>query len=247
MSRANLSIIGLYTARPDLLDDMHLPSQIDREQVEDAILLECAELEMVYTNPDFMKRAIKSWSHHRVGAWEKMYETTQYEYDPLWNKDATITDTETVERKQSIDGTTSGSTTSDTSGTTSGTNSQTKSRTSTGSRTGSQTHEVTGFNDNTLAVDSKDSTTASDQLTDSGTDSGTDSSTTSEEREDSHSETRSEDLGETVTRTHTHRETGNIGVTSTMQLIKEQRDIVDFDVVQKIADEFKHKFCILVY
>jgi len=239
MSRANLSIIGLYTARPDLLDDLHLPAQIDREQVEDAILLDCAELELVYTNPDFMKRAIKAWSHHRVDAWEKMYETTQYEYDPLWNKDATITDTESVERKQSIDGTTSGTASSDTSGT----NSQTKSRTSTGSRTGSQTHEVTGFNDNTLAVDSKDSTTASDQLTDSGTDSGT----TSEEREDSHSETRSEDLGETVTRTHTHRETGNIGVTSTMQLIREQRDIVNYDVVQMIADEFKHKFCILVY
>lgn len=239
MSRANLSIIGLYTARPDLLDDLHLPSQIDREQVEDAILLDCAELELVYTNPDFMKRAIKAWSHHRVDAWEKMYETTQYEYNPLWNKDATITDSETVEREQSIDGTASGSATSDTSGT----NSQTKSRTSTGSRTGAQTHEVTGFNDNTLTVDSKDSTTASDQLTDSGTDSGT----TSEEREDSHSETHSEDLGESITRTRTHRETGNIGVTSTMQLIREQREIVDFDVVQKIADEFKHKFCILVY
>lgn len=239
MSRANLSIIGLYTARPDLLDDMHLPVQIDREQVEDAILLDCAELELVYTNPDFMKRAIKAWSHHRVDAWEKMYETTQYEYNPLWNKDATITDSETVEREQSIDGTTSGSATSDTSGT----ESKTLSRTSTGSRTGAQTHEVTGFNDNTLAIDSKDSTTASDQLTDSGTD----SSTTSGEREDSHSETRSEDLGETVTRTRTHRETGNIGVTSTMQLIREQREIVDFDVVQKIADEFKHKFCLLVY
>ncbi len=215
MSRANLSIIGLYSAKPDLLDDLQLPAQLDREQVEDAILLDCAELEMVYTDPDFMKRAIKAWSRHRVHAWSEMYETTQYEYNPLWNKDATITDSETIKREQSVDGTTSG----------------TSGRTSTGSRTGSQTHKVTGYNDNVLTVDSQDDTTASDQLTDSATD----------------SETRSEDLGENVTRTLSHRETGNIGVTSTMQLIKEQREVVDYDVVQLIADEFKHKFCLLVY
>ena len=40
---------------------------------------------------------------------------------------------------------------------------------------------------------------------------------------------------------------GNIGVTSTQTLIREDREISDFSLYQVIADDFKKSFCVLVY
>lgn len=223
MGRANLSIIGMLAGQPDMLDDLQLPEDLDRETVLDAIKLETAELEMVYTNPAFMKQAIKAWSKRRLYAWTEIYKTTQYEYEPLWNKDATITDTEEIERGQSIEGESAGNKTG------------TMSRTSSGTRGGSNLREVTGYNSAELATDSKDTQQATDSLQTSGTDGESSSGSTSE------------DLTENITRTRTHRETGNIGITSAMDLIRQQREIVDIDIAQIIAVEFKRQFCVMVY
>lgn len=40
---------------------------------------------------------------------------------------------------------------------------------------------------------------------------------------------------------------GNIGVTTTQQMIAQERDIADFDIYSIIVDDFKNRFCILVY
>ena len=47
--------------------------------------------------------------------------------------------------------------------------------------------------------------------------------------------------------TETDIEQGNIGVTSTMSMIKEQREIVQFNLYKHIMDEFKHQFCVMIY
>ena len=47
--------------------------------------------------------------------------------------------------------------------------------------------------------------------------------------------------------TETDTEQGNIGVTTTMSMIKEQREIVQFNLYQHITDEFKHQFCVMIY
>lgn len=48
---------------------------------------------------------------------------------------------------------------------------------------------------------------------------------------------------ETITRT----EKGNIGVTTTQQMIKEEREIAEFNLYDYIAEDFKNRFCLLVY
>ena len=42
-------------------------------------------------------------------------------------------------------------------------------------------------------------------------------------------------------------EQGNIGITSTQQLIKEQREIVSINLTDIITESFKEAFCLLVY
>lgn len=40
---------------------------------------------------------------------------------------------------------------------------------------------------------------------------------------------------------------GNIGVTTTQQMINEQRDIVKFNTTDYIIESFKQRFCLLIY
>lgn len=40
---------------------------------------------------------------------------------------------------------------------------------------------------------------------------------------------------------------GNIGVTTTQQMIAEQRDCVQFNISDYIIDDFKRRFCLLIY
>lgn len=40
---------------------------------------------------------------------------------------------------------------------------------------------------------------------------------------------------------------GNIGVTSAQDMIKQEREIADFDIIDIIVSEYKKKFCILIY
>lgn len=40
---------------------------------------------------------------------------------------------------------------------------------------------------------------------------------------------------------------GNIGVTTTQQMINEQREVVKFNLSDYIIDEFKRRFCLMIY
>ena len=45
----------------------------------------------------------------------------------------------------------------------------------------------------------------------------------------------------------TARMWGNIVVTTTQQMIKEQRDVVEFNISNYIIDSFKRRFCLMIY
>lgn len=45
----------------------------------------------------------------------------------------------------------------------------------------------------------------------------------------------------------TARMWGNIGVTTSQQMIKEQREVVEFNISDYIIDSFKRRFCLLIY
>lgn len=56
----------------------------------------------------------------------------------------------------------------------------------------------------------------------------------------------SESSGSTESK-HTGRVWGNIGVTSTQQLITQEREVSQFNLYDFIADDFAKEFCLLVY
>lgn len=93
------------------------------------------------------------------------------------------------------------------------------------------TGKITAFNSGSL-TDKNQST---------GTSSATDTETASTQYGKTKQETFSKSDSETI-RAH-----GNIGVTTTMQMIREQRDIVKFNLYDIITEEFKLRFCVLIY
>lgn len=196
---SRISILGLLTADETLFSGMVLPEGVDRDLVIDAIVDDCAELEVIYPDPNYMKKEIASWSRRRLHSWSKLFATTNLEYNPIWNKDGTVTETET------------------------GSNSAERNTSGEASNTGSNSHKVRGYNTASL-VESEN-----DTVENSGTS----------------SENVTDEASHTITRSRT--EQGNIGVTTTQQMIKEEREISDFDIYQVIADDFKTRFTIMIY
>lgn len=94
-----LSIMGMYEYDNSLFDGLDVPTYtdknnvvhvVDKNKVIQSILLNCAELEILYQNLDTMKIAIGVWSAAEQDTWKKMYATVMMEYNPLWNVDADI-------------------------------------------------------------------------------------------------------------------------------------------------------------
>ena len=94
-----LSIMGMYEYDNSLFDGLDVPTYtdknnvvhvVDKSKVIQSMLLNCAELEILYQNLDTMKLAIGVWSAAEQDTWKKMYATVMMEYNPLWNVDADI-------------------------------------------------------------------------------------------------------------------------------------------------------------
>ena len=87
--RATMDLISLYQVDNTILDMLELPQDLDKDTVKDNLMMETAELELLYPNPVFLKMAIGTWSKKQLPVWEELLATTQYEYNPIWNKDGT--------------------------------------------------------------------------------------------------------------------------------------------------------------
>lgn len=100
-----LSIMGMYEYDSSLFDGLDVPTYTDKNgivhivnktDVINSILLNCAELEVLYPKFDTMKLAIGVWSAAEQDTWKKMYATELAEYNPIWNVDADIVNINSV-------------------------------------------------------------------------------------------------------------------------------------------------------
>ena len=221
--RATMSLLGLYQADPTLFDNLELPEGLEAATLRDNMISELAELEVIYPDPVFMKSAIGFWSKKQLHVWTELYETLLYDYNPIWNKDGTKTETRDLAATEDV---TDGNTHS---------HDITSTRNLAHTDDSTTTESVFGFNSSTAADANK--TVLDMDTSDTGTvrDAG------------SSSDNRSIDRDTTDTGTVTTVEQGNIGVTSTQSLIKEQRDVVQFNVYDYIIADFRKRFCLMVY
>lgn len=230
MSRGStMSALGLFQWDKNLFEMLIIPEGLDKETLVDNLLAQTAELEILYTNPVVLKNLIGVWSKKNIDVWNKLYLTTQYDYNPIenYNRIETGTDTGTgTTRHSGTDTHTLGG-------------SDTTSNTRRNTASGNSEHFVAGFDSSAenLVKQSKDTGSTSETETSNG----------------AYNYGKSDTLrhGETIENTndgqHTLHARGNIGVTTTQEMIEQERRVDRFNIYDYIIEEFKMRFCILVY
>lgn len=204
---ASISILGLYEYDNTIFDGLKLPEGVDKETLITNLVTELSCFEILYPNPDFLKRLIPVWSDKEFPVWNKLYETTLLKYDPLSNYDRT-------EEWEDV-------------GDNSATNNGTTKNIGSSSGSGSNKNSVAGFNSSELVESEKAENSGQSNSSSDTTISGTST--------------------EKLKSTHRGRVSGNIGVTTSQQMLEEERRVALFNLYDRIIESFKMRFCILVY
>lgn len=225
--RATLSILGLYQREPTLFDELELPGSMNKEVLIDNILYEAATLEAYYPDPNFMKFMIGRWSFMNQSVWQKLYDTTVLEYNPIFNYDRTE---EWSENEQMLD-----------KRTLAGTERETSTDNSSGEIRSSGTVQselnVSGYNESSY-VPREQTIETPDTLT---------SNTSETDRIVSIDKNDTENMDRKRDNIRTGRAFGNIGVTTTQQMIQQERETVLFNMYKVITDSFIERFCLMIY
>ena len=232
---ATLSILGLYNYQPAIFDSLTIPTSVDRETLIDNIIMEAAELELLFPNADILGRLIGNWSKTRLAAWNRMIGALDAEYNPIENSDRYEDHLEDYTRDLKE----SDNYTRDLKENDNYTRNLTDSGNSNSS--GSTQNSRTGYNSGDLQVtDSSSSEDHSDE---------TRSYTGSDERNKGYTGGDDRNKGYTGGDTrhtviHTH---GNIGVTTNQHMVEAELKLRQYDIYKLITNEFIDTFCIGVY
>lgn len=210
-----VSILTIYNNYPEIFAEFETPDHVDRQQVIDGICVDCAELELLYSDPEALRVMIRNWTNRKLPVWKSLQDTLEYDYNPIWN----VEGSETMEIV----------------------------------REDSETRNLKDYRTPYLSeTRSPDLTTTS-----KGAGYNTDSLVTREQISESGTDTRSYTGSDTTDRTGNIKNNGketrkftrgmNLGVMTTQQLIREQRELVQFTVTDYIINSFKETFCLMVY
>lgn len=229
MAQSMLSLLGMYQYDNTILDNLVLPEALEskRSVIKDNLLMESAELEILFPDFSMLKYAIGVWSQKELPVWQELYDTTQYDYNPIWNKDGTFAELET----RNLAGKETRNLAEAETRNLAGGNQES------GSGSGTTENDVFGYNSETAAHESKVTESNSYSRNSSSTQTGTINNT----------DTGTIDNTDTGTIKRERTEQGNIGITSTQELIEKQRAVVEFNIMDRIVKDFIRRFCILVY
>ena len=193
-----------------------------KQNIIDNILLECAELEVVYPDSDYMKLAIGTWSTKRLYTWQRIADVLYRKYDPFINIKRREW-RETVEDRDLAKSETrdlAGSETRDLAGTNDST----------------VTGNVNAFNDSSSNGVQRDKVTTDQDTTDTGTVDTTDTGTVDYT-----------DTG-TVTTTDDYHIEGDSAIRDAQDIIRlEVQQRLANDLIDIIIEDFKKRFCLMVY
>lgn len=233
MSSAKITLSSFYTwfntASPadDLFKNMELPAGIDKDTLVADILMRGGEFEVMYSDPYFMQSLIGPWSKKWYRTFEKWVKALSIDYNPLENYDrmeewedenkGTLTNTRTH-------------------------NNQDKRTLNTeNKRTLNTENETT---EKVSAYDSSDyqpskQVTSKDTGTDTMNNTGTDTM--------DYSGTIKDDGGSSDNSKHKGRIHGNIGVTTSQQMLESELDLAKWNLYEHISDIFLSDFVIPIY
>ena len=252
---STISVLGLYQYDNTLFDLMNYPEDFlpnDKQILINNLLAECAEFEVLYPSPSFMKTMIAQWSAKEYPTWNRLYKLALMESNPIENYNRTEETTETADNTRKHSGSDSYSQTIDNDVTNSGTDSNAHTGTITTAHTGtdSNTHKVAGFDSGTAVLHDSDDMQHghTETVTHNNTDALTHGAKVATDETTSGYFTHGEQVKDDNELTRESHISGNIGVTTSQQMAEQEIELAPkLNITNYIIDSFKNRFCLLVY
>lgn len=221
-TKAKISALGLYEYDNSVFDYFRVPDSppgLQMETARDIILTETSDMSIaVYSSPESFKQAVLLWVSKNYNVWNELWQTLNYDYNPIHNYDR---EEHGKDKDDTAHTETPNITVTDH-----------YIRDLTDSGTSDTTQGVGAFNEGMAQAEQNHSTSSAKAE-------GTSDNTNRRTGE-------IENVGHDV-HTHDFHAFGNIGVTSTQQMIKEQREVVQFNLYDYILQDFKRHFCVMIY
>lgn len=239
MSDSKITMIGMYDIMKydgvDLFELLSLPDGIDKDTVVADILQTSSEFEVMYSSPQFIHDSIRYWSKKWFWTFDKWIKAINIEYSPLdnydrheeWTDDNTHSDDDSLSSKRTETGNVSGSSSGDTTSQNNGTSDVETLKSAFDSGSYSPYEDVKSASADNSAIHNQDQTTSSSNTVD--------------------------DYGETkknagqFQNVHKGYMHGNIGVTSSQDMLQQELDVAMFNLYDRITDIFIQEYCIPVY
>lgn len=207
----------------DLFSLLNLPTGIDKDTLVGNILLRGGEFECVYSDPSFIQNAIGIWSSKWYRTFDKWVKALAIEYSPLENYD----------RQESWN------------------DSYINNSSTSGRRDNGNTRTYNNEDKETVATNSENQVSAYDsssyQPSSKVINGGTDTMNHTGTVTDSFGEGFSSSGNEGHQGARSGRIHGNIGVTTSQQMLQSELELAEWNLYEHITDIFLSEFVIPIY
>lgn len=265
---ARVTLWGFYQYDNTLFDDIVLPDGIDKNNLVSDIMRNSGDLYPYHQVPEYLKRNINYWFGRRLFDFARMYDALRVDYSPIENydrieditreyKDSGI-DTETLTLGSSTTSNHSGSDTEATTLGSSTTSSHTGTDTDSTQGSGSNEKGVSAYNEDGYTNREKDTEnhnsnntqTYNSIVTNTGSGSDIQKQTfdSTITNTGSGSDMTQTNYGKQRTEGEKNRIHGNIGVTTSQQMIESEMSLrAKYDIYKIISREFEREFLVQIY
>ena len=229
---ARLTLWGIYQYDKTLFDNIVLPDGIDKDNLVSDIMRNSGDLYPYHQVPEYLKRNITFWFSRRLFDFDRMYKSLRMEYSPIENYDRI----EDIKREYKDSGT--------------DTETLTLGSSTTSSHTGTDTDSTQGGGSNEKGVSAynEDGYTNREKDTETHNANNTQTYNSTVTNTGSGSDKTQTDYGKQRTETEKTRIHGNIGVTTSQQMIESEMSLrAKYDIYKIISREFEREFLVQIY
>lgn len=229
---ARLTLWGIYQYDKTLFDNIVLPDGIDKDNLVSDIMRNSGDLYPYHQVPEYLKRNITFWFSRRLFDFDRMYKSLRAEYSPIENYDRI----EDIKREYKDSGT--------------DTETLTLGSSTTSSHTGTDTDSTQGGGSNEKGVSAynEDGYTNRERDTETHNSNNTQTYNSTVTNTESGSDKTQTDYGKQRTETENTRIHGNIGVTTSQQMIESEMSLrAKYDIYKIISREFEREFLVQIY
>ena len=247
MSSATMPLMALYNYDNTIFDGLTFPAGIDKDTAIDEIILRSGEFEMVYPDPDFIKPMITHWGKKHYRTFEKWIDALNIDFEPLYNfdryeeyTDEKVAQGNTKANMNSIDSSSEHENSSDSANSVSQTNTNSDT-------TETDTRSVSAYDSSTYQPREQEVKSTTSGQTGNGAAQNESNSETQRTGSNTSSSEQNTESNNIEQNKHTAHLYGNIGVTTSTELLEDYIRVERFNIYEQIADIFVDEFCILIY